>query len=408
MANVLALNAKVKMVAMETWANSDYLKATKSYLPQGAIQNKKLGGVYDIYLPSLGKVQDGLATDPDDIVEVKKQVVIRNKNTSVNMNTLESLTSIESFDAEIAEPKGRVLGKAVEIDVIKRTIFDSAQATVIKASEQTDAKWGFKAVGKAAAKLLTAAVAGAKTTFMGPEILADMASSGLQLFNQSDIAKRLYSDNYIGQYAGCATVGQSNLPTVTGNTLSGTVSFASGEMTYSSSDANDIGVPATASATTYGKLRLVDMNGQLTENDYVVIPIAKYDAAGKIDGATRVVRVGFYDASGKWVGGHKNPEAGIVATASATPSFTLSEVLEDGKKYAVGVVRANDSVAFDNYTLDKVDGAVNETGSWKTLKVKYTRQGSVRDMTNVSRFDITYATACAESRMQSVIYVEVA
>ena len=60
MENKLSNNKKTKMVAAVVSDQMDYVKKSKSYLPESELKNKKYGRTYTVYIPDPGKVKDGL------------------------------------------------------------------------------------------------------------------------------------------------------------------------------------------------------------------------------------------------------------------------------------------------------------------------------------------------------------
>ena len=54
MENKLSNNKKTKMVAAVVSDQMDYVKKSKSYLPESELKNKKYGRTYTVYIPDPG------------------------------------------------------------------------------------------------------------------------------------------------------------------------------------------------------------------------------------------------------------------------------------------------------------------------------------------------------------------
>lgn len=387
MANTFSNTKKTKLIAGAVVDSMDYVKASHSYMSQGELEGKKYGREYKIYIPGTGKVVDGLVADPDDVEEVEVIARLENKNTSCELDAWNKLTDIESFVNEIAKPKGTMLGLSVQNAIIADTYVKAGASVVVAKADQTaDKGWGFKAMSEGQAKLIEAGVAGDKVTFLNPSVNGAIAASGLANFIPDSIQKEIYGKNYLGEYAGASTISINGLPTVT--------AVASG-VTAGDIDP-DTHVLAITDATTKGMpvvltgLKMVDVNGIFTENDFEYI-----------SGSNVEVRVAVKKADGT-IEGCMNANAWM----NEGDSITVTEKLEAGKKYAVGICRSKDALGFDSYKFQDLPGSVNETVTVDGVSVKMSQYGNGKEMTTLVRIDCPFCAVVPDARKQVVIYFE--
>ena len=208
MANKFTNNTKVKLVAGAVADAMDYTKASVSKMSQGEFKGKKFGRSYQVYIPTTGKVVEGTEADPSEVTEVPSTITLNNFNVSVELGPWNTLADIEDFAAEIAKPLGTQLGRTEEKKIVAENVYKSLQ-TVVAASAS------FAVLGQASAALRNLAVGSEIVSFLNPDVAAAISASGLANFLPSEIQKRVYSDNYLGQYASAAQIESPDLPVLT-------------------------------------------------------------------------------------------------------------------------------------------------------------------------------------------------
>lgn len=393
MANNFSNNLKVKMVAAAAADNMDYVKASRSYMSQEELKNKKFGRTYKVYVPDPGKVVNGLVADPEAVDEVEVDIMLDNNNNSCELTAWNTLTDIEDFKAEIAVPRGVALARKTQQDIVKANVFKSAQAVVASTA-------GFGVLSDAAAALNELAVAGDIVSFQSPTVLGKIAAGGLANFIPAQEAKDIYTKNYLGEYAGASQIGLAVLPTLsTPADMSATISLTQ----VTDSDSNVIGFqPVTGITAGSGVtlkpgfaykatgLKVVDGSGLQTDQDYAIITIGA-------DGSIPELRI---TIDGK---AYNNPNAWV---AAGTTTLTLTPLLTASKTYFVGQVRSSDCLAFDDYKFDDLPGSQNEAvGTVVGVTVKMSEYGNGTTLTKLVRLDLPYAAGIVEHRGSVTVYV---
>lgn len=393
MANNFSNNLKVKMVAAAAADNMDYVKASRSYMSQAELANKKFGREYKIYLADPGKVVNGLVADPDAVDEVEVPIMLDNNNNSCELTAWNILTDVEDFKEEIAKPRGVALARKTQADIVKANVFKSAQAVVASAP-------GFGVLSDAAAALDELAVAGEVVSFMKPEVMGKIAASGLANFIAAQEAKEIYGKNALGTYAGATQIELAVLPVIsTPASMTATISLTQ----VTDADSNVIGFqPVTGITAGQGVtlvpglaykatgLKVVDGSGLQTEQDYAIITIGA-------DGSIPELRI---TIDGK---GYNNPNAWVEA---GTTTLTLTPLLTASKKYWVGQVRTADALAFDDYKFEDLPGSDNEAvATVGGVTVKMSEYGNGTTLTKLVRLDLPYAAGIVEHRGSVTVYI---
>ena len=394
MANNFSNTKKVKMIAAQAIDNMDYIKASRSYMSQADLKNKKYGHSYKIYMPDPGKVVNGIVADPDSISECEVEILMDNNNTSCELTAWNSLTDIENFKQQIAIPRGNHLARETQRQIVKANVFKSAQAVVASAP-------GFGVLSDAAAALDELAVAGEVVSFMKPEVMGKIAASGLANFIPAQNAKDIYSDNYLGQYAGASQIQLAVLPVLTTPAdMSATISLTQ----VTDSDSNVIGfAPITGITAGSGVtlkpgfaykatgLKVVDSTGIQTDQDYAIITIGA-------DGSIPELRITIDGAS------YNNPNAWVEA---GTTTLTLTPLLTASKKYWVGQVRTADALAFDDYKFESLPGSADNeaVATVGGVTVKMSEYGNGTTLTKLVRLDLPYAAGIVEHRGSVTVYI---
>ena len=384
-------NKKVKLIAKTVADNMDYVKKARSYMSNDELKGKKYGMSFDVYIPDPGKVQDGLVTDPDSVNEIPVSVTLQNKNTSVSIDSWDDITNIEDFQREIAKPKAVKLAKEIQKDAIEKTIFRAAQAVVSNAAS-------FETLSEGAADLEEAAVAGNLVSFLAPTQHAKIAATGLAKYIPDEIQKKIYSKNYLGEYAGASQISLANMPTIT--TPSGASTFSVTLTEIQDSASATIGFEPVTSGTGSNLfngvpfkaegLKLVDVNGVETDQDYVVI-------ADK-DGNIPELRITVHGKA------TNNPNAWV---AEGVSSLTFAPILTTGTTYSIGQVRTEDALGFDTYKFNKLAG-IEDLGAETVdgVRVEVVKGSNVLTRESCVRMDVPYCVTLPEPRNAVTLYIK--
>ena len=393
MANQFTNNTKVKLVAGALADAMDYTKASVSKMSQSEFKGKKFGKSYTVYIPTTGKVVEGTTADPSDVTEVPTVIQLNNFNTSVELGPWNTLADIEDFAAEIAKPLGNSLARTEEKRIIKDNVFKSMQTVVASSAS-------FGLLSKAAAALRQLAVGGEIVSFLNPDVAAEISASGLANFIPSDIQKRIYSDAYLGQYAGAAQIETPDLPTIT--TPDSAIPSATISLTaIKDSDNNTIGFEPVDQISGTGLipglvykatgLKVVDQSGIQTEQDVSIIVL---DTAGHIS-PLRITIDGE---------GCNNPNAWV---PSGTSSLSLTAALEAETTYYVMQVRTKDCFTFDTYRFEDLPGSENEEVSVVGgHSVKMSMYGTGNTLNKLVRLDAPYAAGIFEPRGSVTVFLK--
>lgn len=383
--NKFSNNHKTKLIAGEVYDNLPYLKKAHSYMTQGELEGKKYGNTYSIYIPSPGEVRDGLEANPDAINEVKVDVTLQNKNTSVELDAWNKLTDIESFTNEIAKPRGVKLARSIEKDAIDQTINKAFQIAVGSAN--------FKTLTDMSKALDEVGVAGTKVSFVKPTVAGEIANGGLANFIPSEIQTKIYKDAYLGQYAGASVIEESLMPIVNvagTETAAMAVSAISGKGAESATVVGyDVAFTAAAGVPFKVNAKLIGVDGMETDQDLYIIadkdgnvPAVRFAVEGhNVNNANAWVPTGYTTAA---------PELGVASG-----------------KYALGQCRTEDAVGFDTYKFSDLPGSENETVSVNNVSLKMSTYGDGKYMTTLTRIDAPYAVTLPDPRKAVVGYFKI-
>ena len=389
--NSLAKNVKVQLVAGAVADNLDYVRSSVSKMSQGDFKGKKYGTSYNLYIADPGHVEEGLCAKPDSVTEVQTEITLKNFNTSVALNAWEELGGIEDFTREIAKPKGILLARYMQKAIVKANAFKNMQAVVGTAS--------FGVLSEASAKLNELAVGGEVVSFMHPTVMGTISASGLANFIPAQKAKEIYSDNYLGQYAGAAQIQLATLPVIKTPSTMPTATITLTPVT--DSDNNVIGFEAVNSISGTGLvaglvykadgLKIVDQTGIETDQD---VAITVLDSTGRINPLRITVE-------GKAFG---NPNAWV---ADGVTTLTLTPVLEADTEYYVGQVRTRDALAFDSYKFGTLPGSENEdVATVGNVTVRMSMYGEGDCLEKLIRLDAPHASGIWEPRSCVGVYVK--
>ena len=383
--NTFSNNHKTKLIAGEVYDNLPYLKKAHSYMTQGELEGKKYGKTYSVYIPDPGQVMDGLEANPDAINEVKVDVTLQNKNTSVELDAWNKLTDIESFTNEIAKPRGVKLARSIEKDAIDQTINKAFQIAVGSAN--------FKTLTDMSKALDEVGVAGTKVSFVKPTVAGEIANGGLANFIPSEIQTKIYKDAYLGQYAGASVIEESLMPIVN---VAGDETAAMAVTAVTAKDGTatitagyDVAFTAAPGVPFKVNAKLIGVDGMETDQDLYII-------ADK-DGNVPAVRFA--------VEGHNVNNANAwVPTGYTTAAPTLGVA---SGKYALGQCRTEDAVGFDTYKFSDLPGSENETVSVNNVSLKMSTYGDGKYMTTLTRIDAPYAVTLPDPRKAVVGYFKI-
>lgn len=371
-----------------------YVKGSKSFFSQAEIKGKKYGQKLSGYLPDPGTVHDGIVANPDGISEIEIDAYMNNKNSSCEVDLWNELTDIESFKDEIARPRAENLALTTQKQVMAENMFRSAQAVVVTSV-------GFGLLTKSAAALRAIGIGGKFLSFQNPDIMGDIAESGLAKFIPTPEMSKIYGDAYLGKYSGAQQIEIANTPIVdtTGMDAAPTISAT----VIKDASNNVIGLEAIKSVTGSGTgsiivgvpykvsgLKVRNASGIETDKDYVIIITSEKQGASTVTGIPEL-RI---TSAGK---GCNNANAWIDATTLAaaivgtTATFTLTPMLTASKKYAVGQVRTETCLGWDQYRFENLPGSESEdVGSFENITIKLMAFGDGKNGVKLLRLDMPF------------------
>ena len=389
-------NEKVLLVAGAVADELDYIKASVSKMSQADFKGKKYGKSYNIYIPAVGSVKEGLEASPDDITEVETEIKLNNFNTSCTIDAWNELGDLESFRDQVAKPRAQHLARQMAKTIVNDNVFKDMQAVIADAPS-------FGVLSDASAALNELAVGGEIVSFMHPTVMGKIAAGGLANFIPDTEAKELYNKNYLGQYAGAEQINCALLPTVTIKTApTATITL----VPVKDGESNTIGfetvdtitgtnlVPG-AVFTTGGDLKIVDQSGIETEQDVqiIVLSVNPEGTSAKIS----PIRI---TVEGKNTG---NPNAWMKA---GVETLTLTSALEVAT-YWVGQVRTKESMAFDSYKFENLPGSENEdVATVGGVTVKMSTYGDGTSLTKLVRLDVPHAAGIWDARGAVAVYIK--
>lgn len=395
-ANDFTNNKKVLLVAGAVADELDYIKASVSKMSQADFKGKKYGKSYNIYIPDVGSVKEGLEASPDDITEVETEIKLNNFNTSCTIDAWNELGDMESFKEQVAKPRGQHLARQMAKSIVNDNVFKDMQAVIADAPS-------FGVLSDASAALNELAVGGEVVSFMHPTVMGKIAASGLANFIPGTESKELYGKNYLGQYAGAEQINCALLPTVTiKDAPTATISL----VPVKDGESNTIGfetvdtitgtnlVPG-AVFTAGGALKIVDQSGIETEQDVqiIVLSVSNEGTSAKIS----PIRI---TVEGK---NTSNPNAWMKA---GVETLTLTSALAVGT-YWVGQVRTKESMAFDSYKFENLPGSDNEeVATVGGVTVKMSMYGDGTNLTKLIRLDVPHAAGIWDARGAVAVYIK--
>lgn len=400
--NALSLNTKTLMIAAEVADSMPYVKASRSYMKETDLKGKKYGKTYTIYVPSPGTAVDGVVADPDAFVETTITVTLDNTNTSINLDAWNRFSQIEDFEKEVARPKGVMLAKKTQRKIIQNTYTQSLNAVVGDVSLAT--------LSSGAALIRDDAVPGDLSTFINPKIASAISAAALGKFIPSEEMKEIYRSFYLGEFGDSSIVNIPGLPVVDMTNIgSAAATVTLTPVTDSTGDTTGYAEITSVTGTGLKQgwafyisgLNIVGVDGVETDNQAVIV-LGTVNAAGT-SAAIAPLRIA--------VGSNRdnNPNAfvetafaGTTATLVPLAAFTAAGA---ATKYAVGIARENDALAFDQYVLcDKLPGGEFSRMAVDGVSIELSTWGYGKDLSSLVRADLAFAAAIPDSRRQCVIY----
>ena len=396
-ANDFTNNKKVLLVAGAVADELDYIKASVSKMSQADFKGKKYGKSYNIYIPDVGSVKEGLEASPDDITEVETEIKLNNFNTSCTIDAWNELGDMESFKDQIAKPRGQHLARQMAKSIVNDNVFKDMQAVIADAPS-------FGVLSDASAALNELAVGGEVVSFMHPTVMGKIAAGGLANFIPGTEAKELYGKNYLGQYAGAEQINCALLPTVTiKDAPTATISLVpvkDGESTTIGFETVDTitgtNLVPGAVFTAGGALKIVDQSGIETEQDVQVIVLS-----ANAQGTSAKISPIRITVEGKNTG---NPNAWMKA---GVETLTLTSALEAGATYWVGQVRTKESMCYDSFKFENLPGSDNEeVATVGGVTVKMSTYGDGTNLTKLIRLDVPHAAGIWDARGAVAVYIK--
>lgn len=370
-----------------------YLAASKKHFAdqiQGK-KNGKDGSNYSVVLRDAGRVSDELEINDESEGEVQEREVtmtMMKKKTFVDVDTLSSVVDIKDFKSEVAETYGTHLGAECQKSAIENTFFKADTATVADTN-------GWTALAPATAKMKAARVGGKIVGFMDPLAEANLSINALNSwhFGPSEQGAKFYHEASIGKFMGAEFVYVNDIPTVTGATISGTISAIEDKGAYSEIT---LGAAITAKKGTPLKVagaKACNVVGMPISSDFILV--IQEDVANS---ATVKVQKVITDNIGS---------RNCSIEGNTLVGATVSNLLVNGKEYYVAQVRTEDTLSLDNVPLDDLEGALNTKESVGGLDLHVTKFGDSKKRINRTRWDIAMLYGMCDTRLVSLAYMPV-
>lgn len=391
MANKLATNVKVQLVAGAISDELSYLKASVDKMSQADFAHKRFGKSYKLYLADPGSVYEGLEAHPDEITEVETEIFLTNHNTSCELDAWDDF-NIDNFTDAVAKPRGKHLARSIEQKYIKDNVYKNMQAVVSNTAD-------FGVLSDSAAALGELAISGEAVSFMHPTVMGKISKTGLANFLNPEDAKRLYGKNALGEYAGAWQTKNPLLPTLKtpANLPAASITLVAVE----DADSNTIGFEPVDSVSGSNLVAgipylvsdayIVDQSGIETDQPVVVTVL-------NTDGAIPQLRVSIQGKA------FNNPNAWV---AAGTTEVTLTPMLDASTTYWVGQVRSSDAMCFSVYRFGDLPGSENEmVQTVKEVSVKMSKYGEGNVLTKLVRLDCPTAGGIVDPRNCVGVYIK--
>lgn len=408
--NIMAFanNKKLKLIAAMVGDEMAYIKGSKSYFSQGELKGKKYGMKLSGYLPDPGTSRDGIVANPDAINEPEINAYLNNKNNSCEVDLWNELTDVENFMEEIGAPRAKNLALATQKDIMKEAMFESAQAVVVTSV-------GFGLLTKSSKALGELGVAGKRLSFQSPNIMGEIAEAGLSRFIPSENMKKIYEDAYLGKYSGAEQIEIANTPIIDTTNMDSAPTISADQVVDANS--NILGLEPITSITLSNVAKVVEgmpyklsglkirnAAGIETDQDYVIIAHTEKRGSSSvlIIPELRIATPGT---------GYNNANAVIssaaitAALSGDTATFTLTPMLTASKKYAIGQVRTDTCLGFDQYRFENLPGSeAEDVGTFGNVTLKLMAFGDGKNGVKLVRIDFPYAAKIYDHRESVTTY----
>lgn len=387
------INGKsVQVFLAEIIKSMPYLSASKKHFADQIVgkKNGKDGSNYSVVLRDAGRVSDGFEIGDEADGEVQEREVtmtLMKKKTFVDVDTLSSIVDIKDFKSEIAETYGTHLGAECQKSAIENTFFKADTATVSETN-------GWTALAPATAKMRAARVGGKIVGFMDPLAEANLSINALNgwHFGPSEQGTKMYHDASIGKFMGAEFVYVNDVPNVVGATVSSTISTIEDNGAYSTITLGSAINVKKGTPLKVAGAKACNVVGMPTSSDFVLV--VQEDVNGTEVKVQKVITDN--------IGSRNCAIEGDTLVGAA-----VSNLLADGKEYAVAQVRAEDTLSVDNVPMDDLAGAENQTESVGGLDLHVTKFGDSKKRMNRTRWDIAMLYGMCDSRLVSLAYMPV-
>jgi hypothetical protein len=254
-------------------------------------------------------------------------------------------------------------------------------------------------------------------SFQNPDIMGDIAESGLAKFIPQADMQKIYGDAYLGRYSGAQQIEIANTPIIdtTGMDAAPTISAT----VVKDSSNNVIGLEPIKTATGSGTgslivgaaykvtgLKIRNAAGIETDRDYVIIWGKEKQGANTVYGipALRITSQGKgYNNANAWM----DATTLAAAISSGTATFTLTPLLTASKKYAIGQVRTEDSLKWDQYRFDGLPGSEDQdVSTFENVTLKLMAFGDGKNGVKLLRIDLPYLAKILEHRESVTTYLQ--
>lgn len=434
--NSFVSRKKLELLASAVKDLMPYIKASSQRFDQASMKGKKYGAKVTEYLVDAGTVSDGIVANPDAIHEREVTAFVQNKNSAVETTFWENFHNITDKEKTVIRKRAEKIAREVEADVINHNVLVGMQA-IAKAKVGGAMAPDFELLSDAATKLAELSVTGELVDFQSPTVYGRIANTGLAKFLPDSTMKDIYSDRYLGQYAGAACVEQALMPKITlssnaadAPTLTFTpvkddsnniIGYSVGALTANSTKALEEGA-----AYKVPGVYLLDESGMETNQELVVIVHKKITGlvTSTVNGETVITKANqgklaeslgiedlFVTAKGcsfgtpnVWV----DPATFDSGSSTTTVTCSFIDGMAAGKSYIVGQVRTtDDSLVFDAYTYEDLPGSRRENvGSDGPIVLKAMSFGDGLNGTELTRIDVSYIAKMFEPRRAVVTFTE--
>lgn len=381
-----------------------YLKASKSHFA-AEMKGKKTGRDYFFSLNDAGHPEEGLniktknerENGKGNVQERQVKISLVNMHSFVDLDVLESVVDIESFDSEIGKTYGIRLGAEIQSRAVKKTFFDASAAFV-------DDSNGWKAISAAGSHMKSIRNGAKVVGFFDPVAegaLTIDAINGFR-FGPSDKGTAFYAEASVGRFQGVEYVYTNDIPNVTGKTRSLTVSainVVDGETTITvEEDIADLQLGEALKLTVAGvDAKACNAVGMPVNAKFTVV-VQGVDADNKKISCGRIEVADI---------GSRNCFIDGVTELSGLEGATLSNILTDGTEYFVAQIRSEDVMNFDNVPMDDLIGAENKSVNVGGVALKVTVYGDGDEMRNTTRWDVCYGAGIVDNRFVALAYFPV-